>query len=148
MTSSINKVLIIGNLGRAPELRYTPAGKAVATLSVATSSRRKNKQSGDWEDETQWHRVTVLGDSAEWAAQKLDKGRTVYVEGGLRYGSLENQGVRIPTVEILATHLEVFGAKKSQGQDGSEPNKGGGQFPAPQAMGGEFADWVGEYDQA
>lgn len=148
MTSSINKVLIIGNLGRAPELRYTPAGKAVATLSVATSSRRKNKQSGEWEDETQWHRVTVLGDSAEWAASKLDKGRTVYIEGGLRYGSFENQGVRIPTVEILATNLEVFGAKKSQGQDSGEPNKAGGQSSAPQAMGGEFADWVGEYDQA
>ena len=147
MTSSINKVLIIGNLGRAPELRYTPAGKAVATLSVATSSRRKNKQSGDWEDETQWHRVTVLGDSAEWAAQKLDKGRTVYVEGGLRYGSFENQGMRIPTVEILATHLEVFGAKKSQGEEGGESAQEHGRSQAP-AMDDGTKEWIGEYDQA
>ena len=148
MTSTINKVLIIGNLGRAPELRYTPAGKAVATLSVATSSRRKNKQSGEWEDETQWHRVTVLGDSAEWAASKLDKGRTVYIEGGLRYGSFENQGVRIPTAEILASHIETFGPKKSQGEEGGESGKRAGQLPTPQAAGDDLKEWVGEYDHA
>ena len=147
MKNSINKVVILGNLGRAPELRYTPSGKAVVTLSVATSSRRKNQRTSEWEDETQWHRVTVLGDAGEWAAQKLDKGRTVYIEGALRYGAFENQqGARIPTVEIFATHVESFGAKKSQAGEGAESAKENAlaQMPAQEAV---IDKWVAEYEQ-
>ena len=96
MTQSINKVTLIGNLGKDPELRYTPGGKPVATLSVATSTRTKNRQTNEWEDVTQWHRVTVLGDAAEWAGQKLTKGRTVYVEGSLKYGSYTQRRVSCP----------------------------------------------------
>lgn len=151
MASSLNRVTILGNLGRDPELRYTNTGKPVATLSIATSSRRKN-QSGQWEDETQWHRVTVLGDQAEWVAQKLTKGRTVYVEGALRYGSYEKQGVRIPTVEIVASHIEPFGPKKANQEAGQ-----GGQSNSPAADQGDGTgtgngddrdNWVREYDQA
>ncbi|OYU42273.1 MAG: single-stranded DNA-binding protein, partial [Burkholderiales bacterium PBB4] len=119
MAQSINKVIIIGNLGKDPELRYTPSGKPVTTLSVATSTRSKNRQTGEWEDTTQWHRVTVLGDAAEWAGQKLTKGRTVYVDGSLKYGSYTNKdGARIPTVEIATFQVEPFGAKKGAGQEG------------------------------
>ena len=145
MTSSLNKVTLIGNLGRDPELRYTPQGKAVATLSVATSNRRKNKQTGEWEDETQWHRVTVLDKQAEYAGQKLTKGRTVYVEGSLRYGSyLNKEGVKIPTVEILASHIEPFGAKKANGQEGGETGQG---EQTPPSMTPENEAWARDYDQ-
>jgi single-strand DNA-binding protein len=144
MTSSLNKVTLIGNLGRAPELRYTPQGKAVATLSIATSNRRKNKQTGEWEDETQWHRVTVLDKQAEYAGEKMTKGRTVYVEGSLRYGSyLNKEGVKIPTVEILASHIEPFGAKKTGAQEGGEAGQG---EQTPPAMSPENEAWAQEYD--
>ncbi len=148
MTSSLNKVTLIGNLGRAPELRYTPQGKAVATLSVATSNRRKNKQTGEWEDETQWHRVTVLDKQAEYAGEKLTKGRTVHIEGSLRYGSyLNNDGVKIPTVEILASHIEPFGAKKAGNQEGGEAGQGE-QTPPAEGMTPDQKEWLGDYDQA
>ena len=141
MTSSLNKITLIGNLGRAPELRYTPQGKAVATLSVATSNRRKNKKTSEWEDEPQWHRVTLLSEQAEYAAAKLTKGRTVLVEGSIRYGSYENKdGVRIQTVEILATNIEPFGPKK--------PSSDGEQSPSPQALSPENEAWVNEFDQS
>lgn len=148
MTQSINKVTLIGNLGRDPELRYTPGGKPVATLSVATSTRTKNRQTNEWEDVTQWHRVTVLGDAAEWAGQKLAKGRTVYVEGSLKYGSYTNkEGVRIPTVEIVTFQVEPFGAKKSSSQqDGSDAQGQPSAGDVP--MSPDQSGWVGEYDQA
>ena len=145
MTSSLNKVTLIGNLGRAPELRYTPQGKAVATLSIATSNRRKNKQTGEWEDETQWHRVTVLDKQAEYAGEKMTKGRTVYVEGTLRYGSyLNKEGMKIPTAGILASHIEPFGAKKTDAQEGGEAGHG---EQTPPAMSPENEAWAQEYDQ-
>jgi single-strand DNA-binding protein len=147
MTQSINKVTLIGNLGRDPELRYTPSGKPVTTLSLATSSRTKNRQTSEWEDSTQWHRVTVLGDAAEWVGQKLTKGRTVYVEGSLKYGSYTNkEGVRIPTVEIVTFQVEPFGAKKTSGQLDSSDAQGqsfNGDAPLPP----DLSSWVGEYDQ-
>jgi single-strand DNA-binding protein len=145
MTSSINKVTLIGNLGKNPEIRYTPNGKAVATLSVATSNRRKNKQTSEWEDETQWHRVTLLDKLAEYAGDKLTKGRTVYIEGALRYGSYEKEGVRIPTVEILANHIEPFGAKKANPAEGGQAPQG--EQGAPD-MSDENKAWLGDYDQA
>lgn len=148
MAQSINKVTLIGNLGKDPELRYTPTGKPVASLSVATSTRNKNRQTGEWEDTTQWHRVTVLGDAAEWVAQKLTKGRTIYVEGSLKYGSYTNKdGARIPTVEIVTFQVEPFGAAKksaAQGDDSESTGQEGGDSPMPSDLSG----WVGEYDQA
>lgn len=147
MTQSINKVTLIGNLGKDPELRYTPGGKPVTTLSVATSTRSKNRQTGEWEDVTQWHRVTVLGDAAEWAGQKLTRGRTVYVEGSLKYGSYTNkEGARIPTVEIVTFQVEPFGAKKSSGQQEASGEQGAALAGANQ-LPTDLADWVGDYDQ-
>lgn len=147
MTSSLNKVTLIGNLGRDPELRYTPQGKAVATLSVATSNRRKNKQTGEWEDETQWHRITVLDKMAEYAGEKFTKGRTVHIEGSLRYGSyLNKDGVKIPTVEILASHIEPFGAKKAGNSEGGEAGQGEPAAPA-EGMTPDQQEWLGQYDQ-
>ena len=151
MTQSINKVILVGNLGKDPELRYTPSGKPVATLSVATSTRTKNRQTNGWEDVTQWHRVVVLGDVAQWAGEHLTKGRTVLIEGSLKYGSYTNKGgVRIPTVEIITFQVEPFGAKRpseggqeAQGQGGAAPvDDHGSDIPA------DLQDWVRSYDQA
>ncbi len=151
MANSINKVQILGNLGKDPELRYTPGGKPVCTLSVATSTRNRNRQTGEWESITQWHRVVVLGDVAQWAGENLTKGRTVLVEGSLKYGSYTNKdGVRIPTVEIITFQVEPFGAKKpseggqeAQGQGGAAPVADHGSNIPP-----DLQDWVHGYDQA
>ena len=131
MSASLNKVVLIGNLGRNVELRYSPSGAAVASLSIATSSRRKDKNTGQWSDETQWHRITVLGDQAQWAHEKLDKGRTVYIEGALRYGSYEKDGQRVYTTEIVATHIEPFGVKPKAKGDGEDGQGGQGQGADP-----------------
>lgn len=144
MTSSINKVTLIGNLGKNPEIRYTPKGIAVATLNVATSNRRKNKQTGEWEDETQWHRVTLVDKLAECVGEKLTKGRTVFIEGSLRYGSYEKEGVRIPTIEILANHIEPFGVKKASTQVAGQATQG---EQDSSEMSAENKAWLADYDQ-
>ena len=146
MSASLNKVVLIGNLGRNVELRYTPSGAAVASLSIATSGRRKDKNTGQWSDETQWHRITVLGDQAQWAHEKLDKGRTVYIEGALRYGSYEKDGQRVYTTEIVATHIEPFGAKPKAKANGEEGQ--GGQGQGADEHDEANRKWVAEYDGA
>lgn len=146
MAQSLNKVLIIGNLGKDPELRYTPNGKPVCNLSVATSSRSRDK-GGEWIDVPQWHRVTVLGDSAEWAGKNLTKGRTVYLEGQLKYGQYTNkEGARIPTVEIVTFNVEPFGPKRGESKDGAASGSTPGHDAPPQDPG--LAGWVADYDNA
>ena len=81
--ASLNKVMLIGNLGKDPEVRYTTSGQAVASFNLATSEKFKNK-SGDWEERTEWHRVTLWGKLAEIAGEYLAKGKTVYIEGRLQ----------------------------------------------------------------
>lgn len=84
MPLSLNKVMLIGNLGRDPELRYTPAGQAVANFSVATSRSYKDKKTDEWQEETEWNNITVWGDKADKAATDLRKGSKVYIEGRLK----------------------------------------------------------------
>jgi len=84
--ASVNKVILVGNCGRDPEVRYLPSGQAVANVSVATSSRRKDKNSGEMIEDTQWHRVTFYDRLAEIAGEYVKKGRPIYVEGRLKYG--------------------------------------------------------------
>ncbi len=147
MAQSVNKVLIIGNLGKDPELRYTQGGKPVCNLSVATSSRVRDK-AGEWIDVTQWHRVTVLGDSAEWVGKNLSKGRTVYLEGQLKYGHYTNKdGVRIPTVEVVTFGVEPFGPKRGESKGGGADESAPAQDDAPPQDPG-LADWVADYDRA
>ena len=125
MSTSMNKVILIGNLGRAVEVRYFGEGKPVANLSLATSVSRKDKTTGEWKDETQWHDVVLFGAQAEWARDKLTKGRTVHVEGSIRYGSFQNKdSQRVPTVQIVASHIEPFGIPKKS-------------TPAPDGQAGE-----------
>ncbi len=124
--ASVNKVILIGNCGRDPEVRYLPSGQAVANVSIATSSRRKDKNSGEMVEDTQWHRVTFYDRLAEIAGEYVKKGRPLYVEGRLKYGKYTDQaGVERNTVDIIATEMQLLG--------GREGGAGGGMSDAPSA---------------
>ncbi len=90
MARSLNKVMLIGNLGRDPELRTTPSGQNVATFSMATNRRYKNRE-GEWQDETQWHNIVAWGNQAEFITNYLKKGSRLFVEGRLTHRSWEDQ---------------------------------------------------------
>src|SRR5262249_39454219 len=107
--SSFNKIMIVGYLGRDPELRYTPQGTAVCNLSVATSEKRKNSM-GDSEDHTTWFRVSVWGRQAELANEYLAKGRQVFIEGRLRQEEYtDREGNRRSSLEVNATDIQFLG---------------------------------------
>jgi len=130
--ASVNKVILVGNCGRDPEIRYLPSGQAVANVSIATSSRRKDKSSGEMVEDTQWHRVTFYDRLAEIAGEYLKKGRPVYVEGRLKYGKYTDQsGVERNTVDIIATEMQLLGGREGMGapdEDGGAPRR---SAPAP-----------------
>ena len=110
--SSVNKIILLGNCGRDPETRFLPSGQAVANISIATSTRRKDKNSGEMVEETQWHRVTFFDRLAEIAGQYVRKGSQVYVEGRLKYGKFTNKdGVEQNTCDIIATEMQLLGGK-------------------------------------
>lgn len=115
--ASVNKVILVGNCGRDPEVRYLPSGQAVANVSVATSSRRKDRNTGEMVEDTQWHRVTFYDRLAEIAGEYVRKGRPIYVEGRLKYGKYTDQsGVEKNTVDIIATELQLLGGREGMGQ--------------------------------
>jgi single-strand DNA-binding protein len=127
--ASVNKVILVGNCGRDPEIRYLPSGQAVANVSVATSTRRKDKNSGESIEETQWHRVTFYDRLAEIAGEYLKKGRPVYVEGRLKYGKYtDKDGVERNTVDIVANEMQLLGGRDGGG-GGSMGDEGGGSAP-------------------
>jgi single-strand DNA-binding protein len=121
--ASVNKVILVGNCGRDPEIRYLPSGQAVANVSVATSTRRKDKNTGESIETTEWHRVTFYDRLAEIAGEYVRKGRPIYVEGRLKYGKYTDQtGVEKNTVDIVATELQLLGGREGMGapHDGEE----------------------------
>ena len=128
--ASVNKVILVGNCGRDPEIRYLPSGQAVANVSVATSSRRKDKNTGESIEDTQWHRVTFYDRLAEIAGEYVRKGRPIYVEGRLKYGKYTDQsGVEKNTVDIVATELQLLGGREGMG--GPSEGDEGSSAPAP-----------------
>ena len=121
--ASINKVILIGNLGRDPEMRHLPSGSAVCNIVVATSRNWKSKDSGDKVEETEWHRVVFFDRLAEIAGQYLKKGRSVYVEGRLKTRKWQDkEGRDTYTTEVIAETMQLLG-----GREGSE---GGGESAA------------------
>jgi single-strand DNA-binding protein len=117
--ASVNKVILVGNCGRDPEIRYLPSGQAVANVSVATSTRRKDKNTGESIESTEWHRVTFYDRLAEIAGEYVRKGRPIYVEGRLKYGKYTDQsGVEKNTVDIIATELQLLGGREGMGSPG------------------------------
>ena len=132
MSRSVNKVIIVGNLGRDPEVRYTQSGTAVATVALATGESWKDKQTGETKERTEWHRVVAFGRLAEIIGEYLRKGSQVYVEGSLRTRKWQdNEGQDRYTTEIVARELLMLGS--GNGGAGSLPAAGGRPAPAPSA---------------
>jgi single-strand DNA-binding protein len=120
MARGVNKVILIGNLGRDPEVRYTPSGVAVATLALATSEVWKDKQTGENQERTEWHRVVLYQRLAEIAGEYLRKGSKIYIEGRLRTNKWQDKtGQDRYTTEIMGDSLQMLDSKGSQGGMGA-----------------------------
>ena len=127
--ASLNKVMLIGNLGKDPEVRYTASGQAVAGFSLATSEKFKGK-SGEWEERTEWHNITLWGKLAEIAGEYLTKGKTVYIEGRLQTRKWQDKsGNDRYTTDIVGDKMQMLSAK-------GERSGGGDASSAPKATGG------------
>ena len=112
MARGVNKVILVGNLGKDPETRYMPGGSAVTNLSVATTEAWKDKQSGDQQERTEWHKVAMFGRLAEIAAEYLRKGSQIYIEGKLRTRKWQDkEGKDRYTTEIVADEMQMLGSK-------------------------------------
>lgn len=123
--ASVNKVIVVGNLGRDPEMRSFPSGDQVANVTVATTDRWRDKTSGEMREATEWHRIVFNGKLAEIAGQYLRKGSQIYVEGSLRTRKWTGQdGVEKYTTEIRADQMQMLGSR--QGAGGGAPQGGGG----------------------
>ena len=121
--NSLNKVILIGNLGQDPETRFTPQGTAVANLSVATNESWKN-QNGDLQDRTEWHRVVIYGKMAETASQYMKKGQMVYVEGRLQTNEWEDQNKnKRKTTEIRCDNFTMLGRRSDTTQNNPSQNQ-------------------------
>lgn len=124
--ASVNKVILVGNLGRDPEVRYLPSGDPVANVTIATSSRYKNK-SGEMVEETEWHRVTFFGRLAEIASQYLKKGRPVYVEGRIKTRKYtDKDGQEKYATDIIANEMQLLGGREGMGGPAGEDDGYGG----------------------
>jgi len=124
--ASINKVTLIGNLGRDPEVRYTPNGAAVCNVSIATTRNWKDKSSGEKVEETEWHRVVFYDRLAEIAGEYLKKGRSVYVEGRLKTRKWQDKdGKDNYTTEVVADQMQLLGGREGGGMGGAGGGGGG-----------------------
>ncbi len=132
--ASVNKVILLGNCGRDPEIRYLPSGQPVANISIATTSKRKDKTSGELVEQTEWHRVQFFDRLAEIVGEYVKKGTQIYVEGRLRYGKYTGQdGVERNTTDIVATEMQLLGSRQGGGQPAGEDGGGSGSSYRPAA---------------
>jgi single-strand DNA-binding protein len=135
--ASVNKVILLGNLGRDPELRYTPGGQPVANFSIATNESWAKKDGSGREERTEWHRIVAWGRTAELCAQYLSKGRTVYIEGRLQTREWENkEGQKQRTTEVVAQTVQFIGSGAGGGAGGGGGTPRGGPSSAAPATGG------------
>lgn len=127
--ASVNKVIIVGNLGRDPEMRYMPSGDAIANIAVATSYRTKDRQTGEDKELTEWHRISFFGRLAEVVGQYLRKGSSVYVEGRLQTRKYtDKDGIERYATDIIAENMQMLGGPRTGGDEGGQPQQ---QRPAP-----------------
>lgn len=147
--ASLNKVLLIGNLGKDPEVRYTGAGKAVGNFPIATTTRSRNKDTQEFEEKTEWHNIVVWEKDAEHAKQYLSKGRQVYVEGRLQTRSwTDKEGNKRYMTEVVATQV-IFLGGGARGTAAGVPVEAGTIAPAPvavAAVGGSTAEGPPPFD--
>ena len=125
--ASVNKVILVGNLGRDPEVRYSPDGAAVCNVSIATTSQWKDKASGEKREETEWHRVVMYNRLAEIAGEYLKKGRSVYIEGRLKTRKWQDKdtGADRYSTEIVADQMQMLGGREGGGEGGFGGGGGG-----------------------
>src|SRR5512141_2828171 len=128
MAKSVNKVILVGNLGKDPEVKFTPQGTAVAKITVATSSSYKDKQSGEWKETTEWHNVVLWQRTAEIAGEYLKKGSKVYIEGRLQTRSWDDKtsGQKKYMTEVVANELVLLGGRGEGGGGGQGGYSGRG----------------------
>lgn len=130
--ASVNKVIIIGNVGKDPEVRYNPSGSAWVTLSLATTRNWKNRETGERQEETEWHRVVFNDRLAEIVGEYVKKGRPVYVEGRLKTRKWQDKDGRdVYTTEIIADQMQLLGGR--DGDDGAAPREAARPAPRPAA---------------
>lgn len=132
--ASVNKVIIVGNLGRDPEIRYMPSGDAIANIAVATSYKSKDRNTGEQKETTEWHRISFFGRLAEIVGQYLKKGSSVYVEGRLQTRKYtDKDGIEKYATDIVAENMQMLGGR--QGMGGDAMDDGGSSYensrPAP-----------------
>jgi single-strand DNA-binding protein len=144
MARGINKVILIGHLGQDPEVRALPSGSSIANLRIATTESWKDKQSGEFKEQTEWHTVVLFGRTAEVAAEYLKKGSQVYIEGRLRTRKWQDKtGNDRYSTEIVGNDMQMLGGR-GQGGGGQSGAQGGGRGQggaAPKGeTGGEFSD--------
>jgi single-strand DNA-binding protein len=157
MARGVNKVILVGNLGNDPEVKYTQGGMAITSLSLATTSVRKDRD-GNQQEKTEWHRVKLFGKLGEIAGEYLKKGRQVYIEGRIEYGSYEKDGVKHYTTDIVADEMQMLGGGEGGGaggggrgefRGGDRPQRPSQSAPAPRReapaargndFGNDFAD--------
>ncbi|MDB5335949.1 MAG: single-stranded DNA-binding protein [Planctomycetaceae bacterium] len=130
--ASVNKVIIVGNLGRDPEIRYMPSGDAIANIAVATSYKSKDKNTGEQKEQTEWHRISFFGRLAEIVGQYLKKGSSVYVEGRLQTRKYtDKDGVEKYATDIIAENMQMLGGRQGMGGDAGMDDGGGYESSAP-----------------
>ncbi len=125
----INKVILVGTIGKDPETRYSTGGAAVTKISVATSEKWKDKQSGEQKEKTEWHRVKFFGRLAEIAGEYLKKGSQVYIEGSLRTEEYEKDGVKRYSTDIVAAEMQMLGGNPKSGEQRQTAPKGNSPQP-------------------
>jgi single-strand DNA-binding protein len=132
--ASVNKVILMGNCGRDVDLHHLPSGQGVANVSIATTSKRKDKASNQWIEDTQWHRLVFFDQLAEIASKYLKKGDPVYIEGKINYRKFtDKDGVEKNTTDIVVISMQLLGGRK---EGGNAQNQ---QQQAPAQQGGGFA---------
>ena len=138
MARGINKVILVGNLGADPEVRYSAGGTAVTKIRVATSEQWKDKQTGEMQERTEWHRITAFGRLAEIMGEYLKKGSQVYIEGKLQTSTYEKEGQTHYSTDIICNEMQMLGGRGGQGGGGdfggggSNRSQGGQSSGAPQ----------------
>jgi len=134
--ASVNKVIIVGNLGRDPETRYMPSGDAITNIAVATTDSWKDKATGEKKEQTEWHRISAFGKLAEIMGQYLKKGSQVYIEGSLRTRKYtDKDGIERYATEIRADTMQMLGSRQGMGGGSTAPDDYG-SAPAPRQNAG------------
>jgi len=145
---SLNRVILLGRLGRDPEVRYAQSGTTVATLNLATDERRPDGQGG-WKNETEWHRVVLFGKQADLAKQYLTKGREVLIEGSLRTRQWQDKdGQKRWTTEVVAQNMRFVGGRGTSGSGGGQGFERGGEEQAAPVGGDDFNEFGGGGDDS